>query len=815
MIRSYFAAALRNLMRNKLVSTINIVGLALGFAAALLIGLYLRYQLTYEQFLPGHEQVYRLSMTTEPTGSPPVILDAADFFMAEYLEQDYPEVEKTARLAVQFASVRRGEIEHPEGIFFSDPDFFRMLRFPTVAGDPATALDEPDGLVITRAIARRYFGDGNPLGQTLEVDRSIPLRVLAVIDDLPGNTHFTFRMVASSKSKISQHSVAEERRATANISTGGAFTYFQVRNGAGIGRIEADAPDFLQRHFPREPGFATKLRFHSLSDVHLAPAGRFPLSPPTNPQTLWTLGLVGLLVLALAIINFVNLMTARAAQRAVEVGVRKSAGARRVDLIAQFLGESCLYVIAAVLLAMAVVELALPTFNAMLSMGQDDEQNQAATVTFQYWREPMLAGALLLATLVVGVLAGAYPAFVMSAMRPINALHRGTATTASARIRQMLVVLQIAVLIALLFATSVIHRQISFANAEGLRIDRDQVMLLFFNQAPSEAIKDAIARVPGVTGVTSAAAAPTNYFNTAAPFRRPADPAPATLQIHPIDYNFFDFYRVNPLAGRLPSRDHGTDLLVPNDGNRHLNVFVNEAAARALGFTSPTAAIGQRIVQWEPQGTPPATTTIAGVVPDIPVESVRTRIQPAMYIVFPERSRLLSIRLTGRQIPETVAAIDDVWRKLGEPAAPSHLFLDLYFRRMYIDIIQQRRVLGSLCGVAVFLSCLGLFGMSIYTAQRRVKEIGIRKVMGASTGAVMRLLLWAFSKPVIWASLIAWPVAAWLMNRWLAGFIYRVELGWWLLPAASLLALGVTLATVSVHSFLVARARPANSLRYE
>ena len=211
MFRNYLAAALRNLARNKLVSIINIAGLAIGFAAAILIGLYLHYQLTYESFLPGHDRVYRLSMTVTPTGSPPQISDSADFFIAERLKTDYPEIAMTARLAVQFTSVRRGEIEIPEGIFFADPDFFRMMPFPTVAGDLATALDAPDGLVITRAIARRYFGDENPLGQTLEVNRSVPFRVLALIDDLPGNTHFSFRMVASSKSKFSSHSSVAER----------------------------------------------------------------------------------------------------------------------------------------------------------------------------------------------------------------------------------------------------------------------------------------------------------------------------------------------------------------------------------------------------------------------------------------------------------------------------------------------------------------------------------------------------------------------------------------------------------------------------
>ncbi len=815
MFRNYLAAALRNLARNKLVSVINIAGLAIGFAAALLIGLYLRYQLTYENFLPGHEQVYRLSMIVEPPGSPPEISDTADFLMAERLKTDYPEIEMSARIAVTFVSVRRGEIEIPEGIFFADPDFFRMMPFPTVAGDLATALDAPDGLVITRAIARRYFGDENPLGQTLEVNRSVPLRVLALIDDLPGNTHFSFRMVASSKSFFSNQSVAKNQPAVSDSMWLGAFTYFRLREGAGIARVEADLKNFLQRHYPKDPGAHTELKIHALSDVHLAPAGRFPMSPATNPRVLWTLGLVGSLVLLLAIINFVNLMTARATQRAIEVGVRKSAGAGRGNLIAQFLGESCLYVLAAMLVAMALVELVLPTFNAMLSIGPDDEQSLAATVTFQYWREPMLAATLVFATLVVGILAGAYPAFVMSAMRPINALHRGSAAAGSARLRQALVVLQLGVLIALLFSTAVIHRQFTFANTEAQRIDRDQVMLMFFSQMPSEAIKDAIARVPGVTGVTATAAAPTNYSNAAAQYRRPEGSTPVTLLLSPIDYNYFDFYRVKPVAGRLPSRDHGTDRFVFNDTSRHLSVFVNEAAVRALGFASAAAAIDQPIVLENPWFKPPASTMIAGVIPDIPVESVRTPIQPALYVVAPEAARLLSIRLAGRQIPETVAAIDAVWRKLGEPSAPSHLFLDLYFRRMYFDIIQQRRVLGSLSGVAIFLSGLGLFGLSIYTAQRRTKEIGIRKVMGASTSDVMRLLLWAFSKPVFWASLLAWPVAAWIMNRWLQEFAYRIDLGWWMLLAASLLALGVTLVTVSTHSFLVARAKPSRALRYE
>jgi hypothetical protein len=261
-------------------------------------------------------------------------------------------------------------------------------------------------------------------------------------------------------------------------------------------------------------------------------------------------------------------------------------------------------------------------------------------------------------------------------------------------------------LIALLFATAVINRQMNYSLVEALRIDRDQVMLLFFGKTPSDAIKDAIARVPGVTGVTAALAAPTNYGMGREQFRHAGSASPVTLLISPIDYNFFDFYRVEPLAGRLPSRSHGTDLFVPADTSRHLSVFVNEAAVSALGLATPAGAIGQQITGLNLDTPAPASITIAGVVPDIPIDSVRTRIQPTMYVVSPQASTLMSIRLAGRRIPETEAAIDAVWRRLGEPMAPSHLFLDLYYRRMYIDIIQQRRVLGALCGVAVFLAGL-------------------------------------------------------------------------------------------------------------
>jgi putative ABC transport system permease protein len=468
------------------------------------------------------------------------------------------------------------------------------------------------------------------------------------------------------------------------------------------------------------------------------------------------------------------------------------------------------------LLAMALVEIALPWFNAMLGTGEEIFPD--TNVTFEYWRDPRLAAGLLLATLGLTVLAGAYPAFVMSSFSPAWALKRGAAPGGASRVRQALVILQFAALIGLGFATLGIHRQASFAMNDGLRINRDQVVLMHFNgqTGASDGFVDAIAAIPGVRGVTGAMAQPTNYNTSAVTFTYQGG-APALLQFAGTDYNFFEFYGLAPLAGRLPSEKYGTDRFTFNEPLETVSVTLNESATRQFGFQSPQDAIGKSLSIAGPTGQwqPPASFVIAGVVPDFPIDSMRGAIKPSMYFVETTQRRILSIRLDGQRVPETLATIDEVWNRLGEPHAVSRWFLEQYYHRMYLDVLQQRLVLTMLSAVAVFVAALGLFGLSIYTAQRRVKEIGIRKAMGAGTGNIMALLLTAFSRPVFWASLIAWPLAAWVMDRWLAGFAYRVPLGWWWLPIVTLAALAIGLLTVSAQSYLVARASPASALRYE
>jgi putative ABC transport system permease protein len=802
MFRNYLNAALRNLARNRLYASINIVGLAIAFAAAIFIALFVREELSYDKFIPGHERVYRISMTFATPGDAPNRQEMAIYQVAEALALDFPTIEGVTRLYGNWQSLRAGDIESHEAIGYADANFFVLIPWPVVAGDLRTALDAPDSVVLTRKMARKFFGEDAPLGRTLEVDRKHLLRVTAVID-MPSNTHFSFNLLASSQSPTSPAAFKAD-----------AYTYLRLKPGVAPSEVERQLPAFTKRYVPLPPGLQVSLQMMPIAAIHLHPAGAGPQKPPGDAGMLATVAIIGMLIVVIAGVNFVNLMTARATQRAVEVGIRKVAGAGRTDLMWQFIGESILYVAFGMLLAMALVESLMPWFNVLLdgSLGK----YEAPAITFEYRGDPSLAAALLGSVLVLGAAAGVYPAFVLSAFRPSAVLKGGPLNAAgSFGVRQTLVVFQFAILVALLLATAVIHRQSEFALNAGLRINRDQVLLIFFRQPGlREKFQRVLAEAPGVEAVTSSQSAPTN-FGTSPFIAINEHGTETTLYAAAVDYNFHEFYGLTPLAGRLLSREHGTDALQMVDdkvGPRPLSLVINESAMRQLGHATPRAAIGQRIrtKHW-----PDAVITIEGVVPDFPVDSLRVPIQPTVYIVDPRALIMISARLSGRAIPETLARIDDLWRRIGEPRAIPRQFLDQYYDYLYTDIRQQGKLFTVASAVAVTIACLGLFGLCVFSAQQRTKEIGIRKAMGASTADIVRLLIWQFTKPVLVASAIALSVGAYLMRRWLEGFAYRIELEPWLVFSSAVAALVIAVATVGIHAYFVARSKPANALRYE
>jgi putative ABC transport system permease protein len=518
-------------------------------------------------------------------------------------------------------------------------------------------------------------------------------------------------------------------------------------------------------------------------------------------------------VVIIAALNFVALTNARGARRAVEVGVRKASGAGRRDLVLQFMGEALLQVTIAMVIAVALADMALGPVDAFLQR----------TLRFDYLGDPGVAAAIVGGALVTALLAGVYPALALSAFHPATALKGGAAQPGGAgRVQQVLVVGQFAILIGLIVMTSTVYRQTAFALNNALRMDVNQVIWM---AAPCRsAFRQEAAALPGVK---SAACSSRNAFQMGAMQSGVVMPDRSVRSVNAsaVGVGFFELQGIRPLAGRLFSRSQGEDMVLDQPGpslDAQPSIVLNEGAARELGFARPQDAVG-RVVVWDrPSGQPggagvfrPHPSRVVGVVGDFTFGSIRTRVPPSLYYVNPAETSLLVMKLDGRVIPETLAGIRRLWARTGHDRPAGYVFESRMMQDLYGDVVVQGVVVAVCAGLAISVAGVGLFSLAAFTTERRTKEIGVRKVMGARTADIVRLLLWRFTQPVLWANLIAWPAAFWVMNRWLSGFAYRVDLPAWLFLAASAAGVCIAWATVSVHTVLVARARPAGALRYE
>jgi putative ABC transport system permease protein len=820
MFRNYLAAALRNLARNRLYAGVTIAGLAVGFAAALLIGLYVRDELTYDRFIPGHERVYLFSQTIVLPAARPIESASTPMMLARPLQADFPEIEEVARLTPSYfpSSVRRGDFTATEqNTFWADPGFFRVLPLPVLAGDLAHALEPPDGVVLTRSMARKYFGKDAPIGESLQIDGQ-PMRVTAVLKDLPSNTHLTADIIASARAPQSPISRYEYMNGPLNNTLA---TYVRLKPGVSAASLAPRLAGFLDRRLPiinseYEGKVVRAAHLVPLTRIHLTRFTQGLAKPPADPTVVAAIGAIGVLIVAVAAMNFVTLMTARGARRAVEVGVRKAAGARRRDLIVQFLSEAGLYVLAAGLIAASLAELLMPAVNALLQR----------RLALDYLHDPALVASGLAVLVVTGLLAGFYPAFVLSGFRPSAVLKGGgSAMVGGGAVRQALVIGQFAVLIALALVAITIARQTVFALNEGMRVDKDQVLLVF-TQPCNEGFRDQVRKLAGVRSVACASYQGLNLGDDRDSVSfggRKIDLAKA-----PVDFGFFDVFGIKPVAGRLFDRGRPADAALDSPEGRQ-PVVLNETAVRQLGFASPQAAIGKTLVWhgfWDesmrnpsgPVAMPGKPSEIIGVVPDFTLGSVRQPILPTFYAIgrnLAPNSVAMAVKLDGRRAPETLAAIDRLWKHYGEGRPIMRVFADRFTLRLYIDTLIQGATVAIAGLIALSIAALGLFALSAYTTERRTKEIGVRKAMGASSGDILKLLLWQFTKPVIWANLIAWPAAFLIMRWWLASFAYHVELAPWTFLAAGIGALVIAWATVFVHALNVARAKPVGALRYE
>jgi putative ABC transport system permease protein len=827
MWRNYLAAAIRNLFRERAYAAINILGLGVGFTAVLLIGLYVRDEYSFDRQFPHADRTYRMWMQSTHPGREPINLPGVPSTIGRSLELSFPQVEFTTRMKGDIVTLRQGDIEVAPGSFqWADPNFFRMFPLKTIAGDVNAALASPDGLILSRQMARRLFNREDVLGQVVTLNRQHTLHVAAVIEDLPWNTHFNIDAMGSAIASFSPVTRADRDAAGGGLAPENIYTYVRLRPGASVDAVNAAMGQFVAKDYPnrlaaRQLGLTVHLSLIRLPDLHfLPPSVALDMKPPSDRRTVQGMTLIAAVILFVAAGNFVSMMTARAARRAVEVGVRKSAGATRRQIVAQFLAECLFYSGLALAVALLAAWLLLPAFDAFLQRG----------IGFDFLRDPVLAGALIAGWLAVGLAAGAYPALVLSLFKPATVL-KGTASLPGGpgRLRQAMVILQFGTLVTLIIATVTIQRQTRFAMEESLRIPGDQVFMSSFGCAPG--LKDSVAALPGVRTVSCAS----EWKETGASMLFPVD-AGGVINVRAlqVDTSYFRLWGVEPVAGRLLDDQHGEDAVLvstrtqgsgangENPPSANPSIVINEAAARLLGYANPRDAVGQ-YRRWSRRALGPKGPTqldaqasqIVGVVPDFSLGSVRERIEPMGYYIDPPWAFSLFIKLDGARIPETMRAVEAAWKQVTDGRPFSGLFLSQVLNDLYSDIQRQRILLSAFSIVAILVAALGLLGLAVFTAERRTREIGVRKALGASRSDILRLIGWQFARPVLIANLLAWPVAWWLMRRWLEGFAYHVDLGPLVFLSASALALSIALVTVTGHALLVARTRSVEALRYE
>jgi putative ABC transport system permease protein len=810
-LNSYLAMAVRQLVAQKSYTAINVTGLALGLACTLLIALFVRHELSYDRQFVNSHRIVRIS--EDIAVAPPLHFAGASPAIAPLLKDFFPGIETTARLLSCFevgggSLVTVGERRFLEPrLMAADNEFFEIFGLDWRRGDARTALTKPNSVVLTESTARKYFGDANPLGATIEVfeGAALPFVVTGVIADLPTNTHLSFDLL------LSMGFLPAE--ALAGGSGSCYHTYARLGDGADVGAISSRSREFFNQRF--QDFGSDQLRGFTavpIRDIHLRSAREGELRTPGSIATVYGFATIAVFVLLIACINFVNLATARATQRAKEVALRKAIGATRGQLIGQFVGESLLLTAIAVALAMVIVVAALGAFASFAerAVGLDDIVR------------PDVIAAIVTVTLLMAIGAGSYPAFLLSAFNPVRVL-RGhvTRATTAATFRKILVVLQFSISIALIVATLVVFDQQRFAQSFDLGYDKDQVVVLSGSQGGRlgpqwESMKRQLESVPGVEAVTASNVVPGARGRLRSQVRNLTDDDMGGIvaQTMLVDFDFLATYDIDVLAGRAFSEVGGDREIAQQEGQLPpppTPLVLSRLAVERLGST-PDEVVGRTI---EVAG---RRAVVIGVVEDVYLESVRDPLLPVIYRVPPQGASGLnqaSIRVAGADLERTLAGIDAVWSELGPDAPVTRRFLDDDFDALYRTERRQGQLLILFSSLAVAIACLGLYGLTSFSTTRRMKEIGIRKTLGASVPEIVKLFATEFGALVLIANVIAWPVAYFTMQRWLSGFAYRIELGPFVFVASAALALVVAMLTVALVATGAARAKPVATLRYE
>ena len=807
MIRNYFKIAWRNLIQNKWFSAINIFGLSIGLATCLIIMLFVNHELGYDRFHKKADRIARVYFEGNVQGEKmkEAVVMAP---VAAAMRRDFPEVEDATRLQSfdWTPKLLVGNREfRSDRVVYADPNFFDVFTLPFIQGDSKTALTEPNTVVLTKDVARKYFGEEEALGKMIrfKTENKAPMKVTGVIENIPLNSHFQFGLLASTEG------LEEAKQQNWMISD--YFTYVVLRNKNDFETLEAKIPELVDKYIGpqmkegtgqtlaefRKGGSSLIFHLQRITDVHLHSDFYYDLSAPGDIRYVYIFGAIALFMLLIACINFMNLSTAGASKRSREVGIRKVLGSMKGELVGQFLVESTIIAAIALVLSLGFVKLSLPLFNHL--SGQH--------LAFSFVEKPLLVPVLLGIILFTGLVAGSYPAFYLSSFQPVAVL-KGKQVQAKGRIsfRSALVVFQFFISIMLIVSTTVVYRQLSYIRHKDVGFDKDKIMVISNAGALGNKIdvfSRELQRDPAVISISASRYLPVNGGGNNNFFVF-TDQEPGKLVKtlrYEIDEQYIPTLGIQVKEGRNFSREYGTDSSA---------VILNEAAVKALiwhgsplGQTISRTSKGKKELYH-----------VVGVVKDFHFRSLHEHISPLIMVLAPDRGSFV-LKVATPDMPGFTTKLRERFATYGADDPLDYSFLDERYHNTYNAEQKVGTILGIFAGLTIFIACLGLFGLAKFTAEQRTKEIGIRKVLGASAAQLSAMLSRDFLKLVLIACFIAFPIAGWVMYKWLQDFAYRTNVEWWVFAAAGLASLLIALFTVSFQAIRASAANPVESLRNE
>ncbi len=821
MLKNYIKIAFRNLLKHKGFTFINIFGLAIGVTVFLLIAQFVWFERSYENFIPNAENIYRVTLSSYLNNE--LQIASAENYpgVGPALVEELPEVTGCARLynmgyknnvIITYQDAKPEPIAFKHRKFlYADSSFLPLMGYDMIKGGAKTALAEPFTAVISEEYAKLYFKNEDPIGKNLRLQdddyNNELVTVTGVFKDLPANTHLKFDVLFSYKTLFPRY---EQARARYDLSWGrkDMYTFITVKPGTNPEALEAKFPAIIDKYNPTlaENNRKDVFGLQALKDIHLTSDLAEEPEPNGDKSIVFFMGLIGLFVLAIAWINYINLSTARAVDRAREVGMRKVVGAHKHQLIAQYLIEAGFVNLFAIVLAWVFTLLALPYFNSLTGL----------SFNISYLLQPWFLGLLFLLWVVGTVLSGFYPAWILSSFKPVIVLKgRLKNNMRGILLRKGLVVVQFMASVILIIGTFTIYRQLNYMLDRDLGMNIDQVLVV---ERPGISPRDRTAftsaidvfraelrQNPEIEAIATSVTIPGKQREYKGAIKRysAGDDEAVTVRVNSMDYNFMDVFKMELLAGRAFSEEFISD---PDTA-----IILTESAARLIGFKNPEEAVGQTLAipqfGWNP--------IVVGVVNDYHQVSLKKALDPTAFYCSPYNGEFYSMRIKTNRLSQTIGAVRSAWEKAFPGNPFDFFFLDEYFAQQYENEQTFGRLSTIFAILAMIVGCLGLFGLSGYTITQRTKEIGIRKVLGASTSGIVTLL----SKDILWLVLIAIavasPLAWWVMTQWLQDFAYRINIQWWLFALAGGVAIVIALATVSFQAIKAAWANPVESLRSE